>query len=345
MYKFDNFLNNNFFLKFFFKISYFLKSIFHEKVFFKKNKIFLRILVKFDSFFLSHIDFNILKLKDLLKASTLIFDDIILDKSRSKLLNLLERQKMYKNILAIQTGQDTYKNLDRDFNKDFSLKKNNEFLVDKFFVPSSNDKLIFERRKIKNKISISGNTRFQENWIEYLNQVSKNINLKNSKKYKLVLMLSKLEYGVKLESLIETFEYLSKLDDVTLIIKPHTRGMDLKKIINEKKYNNIIVGEEYDSSALIKWSNHVLFTGSSIIFQAMILQKKCIFLKNCLSVESIFDNTSSVFILKDLNKLYDIIKTKNIEKNKVINFLKKNVFHNGISNSANEMIYKEINEN
>ena len=77
----------------------------------------------------------------------------------------------------------------------------------------------------------------------------------------------------------------------------------------------------------------------------MILQKKCIFLKNCLSVESIFDNTSSVFILNDLSNLYDIIKTKNIEKNKVINFLKKEVFNDGNSNSANELIYKAINEN
>ena len=41
-------------------------------------------------------------------------------------------------------------------------------------------------------------------------------------------MLSKIEYGINLKSLIQTFEYLSKLDDVILIVKPHTRGMNLK---------------------------------------------------------------------------------------------------------------------
>ena len=90
-------------------------------------------------------------------------------------------------------------------------------------------------------------------------------------------MLSKIQYGIKIESLIETIKFLSKLEDVTLIIKPHTRGMDLNHFINLNKYKNIINGEQYDSSTLIKWSSHVLFTGSSIIFQAMILQKKCIF--------------------------------------------------------------------
>ena len=77
----------------------------------------------------------------------------------------------------------------------------------------------------------------------------------------------------------------------------------------------------------------------------MILQKKCIFLKNCLSVSSIFDNTNSVFIVNELNKLYETIKLESIEKNKVLNFLKKEVYNDGNSNSANEAIYKIINEN
>ena len=40
-------------------------------------------------------------------------------------------------------------------------------------------------------------------------------------------MLSKIQYGIKIESLIETIKFLSKLKDVALIIKPHKRGMDL----------------------------------------------------------------------------------------------------------------------
>ena len=55
------------------------------------------------------------------------------------------------------------------------------------------------------------------------------------------------------------------------------------------------------------------------------------FLKNCLSVSSIFDNTNSVFIVNELNKLYETIKLESIEKNKVFNFLKKEVYNDGNS--------------
>ena len=284
-------------------------------------------------------------MKEITQENILIFDDIILDKTRSKLFKVFEKEKIYKKILAIHTGQDTYINLNRDFKNDFVLKKENEFLVDKFLVPSLNDKKVYEERNIKNKVYTLGNTRFQEDWVKYLNDQSERIRLKKTTKYKLALMLSKIQYGIKIESLIETIKFLSKLEDVTLIIKPHTRGMDLNHFINLNKYKNIINGEQYDSSTLIKWSSHVLFTGSSIIFQAMILQKKCIFLKNCLSVSSIFDNTNSVFIVNELNKLYETIKLESIEKNKVLNFLKKEVYNDGNSNSANEAIYKIINEN
>ena len=215
-------------------------------------------------------------MKEITQENILIFDDIILDKTRSKLFKVFEKEKIYKKILAIHTGQDTYINLNRDFKNDFVLKEN-EFLVDKFLVPSLNDKKVYEERNIKNKVYTLGNTRFQEDWVKYLNDQSERIRLKKTTKYKLALMLSKIQYGIKIESLIETIKFLSKLEDVTLIIKPHTRGMDLNHFINLNKYKNIINGEQYDSSTLIKWSSHVLFTGSSIIFSSDDFTKKMYF--------------------------------------------------------------------
>ena len=73
-------------------------------IFFLK-KDFFRILTIFDKFALRFIEFDILKLKELLQESTLIFDDIILDKSRSKIFNLLENNKIYKKILPYKLGK------------------------------------------------------------------------------------------------------------------------------------------------------------------------------------------------------------------------------------------------
>ena len=126
----------------------------HKILFLKENKIFSRILAKFDRIILSFIDFDIVKLKEITQENILIFDDIILDKTRSKLFKVFEKEKIYKKILAIHTGQDTYINLNRDFKNDFVLKKENEFLVDKFLVPSLNDKKVYEKEILKTKYTL-----------------------------------------------------------------------------------------------------------------------------------------------------------------------------------------------
>ena len=187
-----------------------------------------------------------------------------------------------------------------------------------------------------------GNTRFEKKWIYYLNRNAKKIEINNCNRYKIVFMLSKLEYGIKLKSLINTLEYLGGMKDVTLILKPHTRGMELKKFFNKNKYSNILNGEQYDSSSLIKWSDQILFTGSSIIFQAMILNKKCIFLKNCLFVKSIFDQTNSVFKLEKLSHLSDIIRSNKSKKKFVNAFIKKTVYNGNNSDFVNNKLYQTI---
>ena len=68
----------------------------HKILFLKENKIFSRILAKFDRIILSFIDFDIVKLKEITQENILIFDDIILDKTRSKLFKFFFNEKIYK---------------------------------------------------------------------------------------------------------------------------------------------------------------------------------------------------------------------------------------------------------
>ena len=339
LYSFINFIYNSNFVKFYFYLSNFFKNLFYDIIFFRKNKFFLKSLVVLDGFFLKYIRYDERKIVSLLKKNIFIFDDIILNKFRSNFILFLEKIKIQKKIYAIQTGQDTYINLKR--NNSQKKNKKSELLTSRFFVPSLNDKNIF-KNKIQNDIYVLGNTRFEKNWIYYLNRNAKKIKINNCNRYKIVFMLSKLEYGIKLKSLINTLEYLGKMKDVTLILKPHTRGMELKKFFNKNKYSNILNGEQYDSTSLIKWSDQILFTGSSIIFQAMVLNKKCIFLKNCLFVKSIFDQTNSVFKVEKLSQLSDIIRSKKSKKKFVNSFIKKTVYNGNNSDFVNNKLYKTI---
>ena len=341
LFSFRNFIINSNFIKFYFNTSNKVKFFLNQITSLDRNKFFIKFFNFFDRIFLKIVKYDEKKIDEVLKNNIFIFDDIILNKLRSKFILFLENRKIHKKIYAVQTGQDTYLNLKRIIgNKN---KKNNELNVNYFFVPSTNDKNIFKKQS-KNKLFILGNTRFDKKWVYYLNKKAKILDINNCKKHKIVFMLSKLEYGVKLKSLIKTLEYLEKMEDVTVILKPHTRGMALKNIFNENNFSNVINGEKFDSSSLIKWSDQVLFTGSSIIFQAMILKKKCIFLKNCLNVKSIFDKTNSVFTVKKLNELPKIIFFDKIKKNSIDSFVKKEVYGGYNSEFMNNTLYKLINE-
>jgi len=244
--------------------------------------------------------------------------------NRSDFLSKILELKLHRKIISIQTGQDTYIDLNRS--KKSNLIKRKELIVDKFLVPSMNDKRIFKSLNIKNNISVVGNTRFEKNWIRKLNTKSKRLKINNLKN-NIVFMLSKIEYGVNVSKLIRTIESFAKIKNTLIIIKPHTRGMNIDSIIRKLKYPNILNGLYMDSSSLIKWSNIVCFTGSSIIFQAMILGKKCIFLKNCLNSKSIFDKSSAVIKINHYKEVDDSIHIKNSKKY-IDSFLKRHLYNN-----------------
>ena len=128
--------------------------------------------------------------------------------------------------------------------------------------------------------------------------VNANSILKKTPKHKILFMLSKIEYGIHQNNLIELINACANIKDSIVILKPHTRGMTLNSFKNSIN-NNIVDGLKIDSSTLIEWSNTVLFTGSSIIFQAMMLSKKTVFLKYCQKYKTVFDNFNEICIAND----------------------------------------------
>jgi hypothetical protein len=317
--------NNNIIFLFLYYLNHFLQNFLFKKInFSKSNKIFFHFFRYFEKSLITYNKKNFQLLKSVIKNSTIILDDIILDMNRSDFLSKILELKLHRKIISIQTGQDTYIDLNRS--KKSNLIKRKELIVDKFLVPSINDKRVFKSLNIKNNISVVGNTRFEKNWIRKLNTKSKRLKINNLKN-NIVFMLSKIEYGVDVSKLIRTIESFAKIKNTLIIIKPHTRGMNIDSIIRKLKYPNILNGLYMDSSSLIKWSNIVCFTGSSIIFQAMILGKKCIFLKNCLNSKSIFDKSSAVIKINHYKEVDDSIHIKNSKKY-IDSFLKRHLYNN-----------------
>ncbi len=271
------------------------------------------------------------------KSSIIIMDEIAFQKGRSFFVDeLIKKYNIVDySIYSFLTGQDTFLNLWHDKKVDYEFKLYEKACIP-LFVPSKNDKNVLMKKVPIESIDVVGNTRFDSSWINTLVEIaSKNIEkdhlLKKNSEKKIVFMLSKIEYGVDLQNLIETINICAKIKNSCVIVKPHTRGMTLdafKSRLNDSVYD----GAKYSSNELTIWADTVLFTGSSIVFQAMLLKKKVIYLKYCHKYNTIFDDSDAVLIARSADDVKEFVIDNNIDtplQEKVSNFLKMNI-HNGI---------------
>ena len=123
--------------------------------------------------------------------------------------------------------------------------------------------------------------------------------------------MSKIEYG---QNEIEVQSFINEVSSdpkIAICLKPHTRGMDISNL-DINKSSNITTEYNVETSDLIDWADIVVFTGSSIIFEAMIKQKKVIFLQCLQKYQTIFDMFPSKMIITKtdniLSKIYDLME-------------------------------------
>ena len=120
--------------------------------------------------------------------------------------------------------------------------------------------------------------------------------------------------------------------------------MQTKDFISDLNREKIILDFETNSNQLIEDSDIIFFTGTSMIFQGLILKKKIIFLKNCLYWDSIFDN-SNIYKIKNIHQINtDIFKISD-EFNGLDDFLSENVFNNLKSGLVSSSLIKQLDEN
>lgn len=252
------------------------------------------------------------------KGSYVIVDEVIFFSNRSFIITkLLENRSMFK-IFSFHTGQDPYLNLWHDV-KNNSKDEIKIYDDIPFFVPGENDKRIFVNKNKSINIKVTGNSRFDSAWVNRLSGLSKKIIKNNSIlsenfQNKVLFMLSKIEYGVDLENILSIISLCSNLKNTRVIIKPHTRGMSINSL-NTNLNKNVIDGTKIESSTLIEWSDTVLFTGSSIIFQAMMLHRKIIFLKYCQKYDTIFDDFENICVAKNSSDAIEYLKNYSLSDN------------------------------
>ncbi|MAF97990.1 MAG: hypothetical protein CMH26_05070 [Micavibrio sp.] len=233
-------------------------------------------------------------------------DEAVLQKGRAYILDKYVSSMSARgvHVYAIQTGQTAY--YDASPNKaSIEVSENMKTLqclkgcVHRFTVPAKLDSDVVRERSPNLKPEVHGNLRMDRSWIKrlheeilvppYMNKKAYMDKLPQGKGPKVVFMLSKLGYGIKVDELKDSIKLVADMPGVSCAIKPHTRGMKFD-FMDPKQLSDTVIVPDIPSALLIEWADILLFTGSSIAFHAMILNKRVGFLQNAQYIPTIFDD-------------------------------------------------------
>jgi len=196
-------------------------------------------------------------------------------------LDPTENLLMRINMLAINKSDKSWQH----YNKADAFFVNNEHYKKRSLAHGVSNKII-------NKV---GSARFSYKWSNILENITPDVDLPslNPNYVKIVIMLNKYRYNIWKEEIERVIKSLLLIDDVFIIVKPHTRKMIFDGFNNDRIF---IADQDCHSRRLFEWSDLTLFTISSIFLDALLLDKPVLFLRLATS-----NKLSCNHIMKDWN--------------------------------------------
>ncbi len=287
------------------------------------------------------------------KPDIIITDEIQFQPARSPIIDVVV--KSLKNngaaTYAILTGHRVYKDI-YPAGEPKQKPTTQDRCARIYFVPSQHNQKIYSHLFPNENIATAGNLRMDQGWIETLHTEIMEKAILPRRKVNIVMMLSKMNYGVEADAIKQTIKHLGSMPDIGLAIKPHTRGMKFDFMTLEEIGHAHIV-QEIPSTALIDWADIVLMTGSSIAFHAIIKGKTVGFLKYCQKLETIFDDKQACMTFDSLDVLNQQIEQyKNNKKFKINekiekdyqNFITHEIYGDQVSGNVAAYYKSLINE-
>jgi hypothetical protein len=123
-----------------------------------------------------------------------------------------------------------------------------------------------------------GDPRFSVNWVRQRQTLAlreKKIE-RSLSNLKVVFMTTKIEGRCHPRKVQRYLNILAEFPEVELIVKAHPRGL-IDPIFISSRWT--VAAKDVDSSVLIDWADLILFTHSSIVLEAVALDKPVAFLK------------------------------------------------------------------
>ena len=160
----------------------------------------------------------------------------------------------------------------------------------------------------RERIIVLGSARFCGEWIEQNRKILPRMIDSNSqnKKLKVVFMVSKPHCRIDIERMLNTFDLLSNVTEIEVMIKPHTRtGTNSRLFANLALSNasNILTPE------LCEWADVVLVIGSSVITEALMQEKPVLYLKYLHANTMLFEECGACWTIQTETELEQALQS------------------------------------
>jgi hypothetical protein len=250
-------------------------------------------------------------------AQVLCFDWVMPERY---VVDVLLRAAKEKSIptLALPHGVYLYTNdmAKNDLTDDRVREKYNRY--DHVVVQNSLFKEVMSKSDVeREKILILGSARYCNEWMEQYKKILPRVMKSEDErrdKLKVVFMTTRPRWRIDVERMVKTFDILSNLNEIEVLVKPHTRtGKDAGM------YKNLPLSNVSDISSveLCEWADVMLVIGSSIIIEALKLDKPALYLKYLHGNTMEYEEFGACWIIHDETELQEALRSLQDSKRKV----------------------------
>ncbi len=158
------------------------------------------------------------------------------------------------------------------------------------------------------KIVVLGSARFCDEWIAQNRKILPRMIKSNrqNKKLKVVFMVSKPQCRIDIERMLNTFDLLTNLGEIEVMIKPHTRT-----VANSRLFANLTLSNASNilTPELCDWADVVLVIGSSVITEALMQEKPALYLKYLHANTMLFEECGACWTIHNESELKDALQS------------------------------------